>query len=312
LVSDSRRRLAGGSLDEGTHAVKDECNNVSAQAQICPDSVGTLIKTYRRRYTLGLLVIAVLCTLSFVVVEHLLSVQKSDGAVINVAGKQRMLSQRIALLTRERLALLESPEANIGPAEDLAALARLMTEDHLLLLDFPVTSDSSELIEMYYSEPVRLSSRVQAYAKAAKQIAQTTAMPIPSELLDQFSASNVLIILKDLDQEVQHYEALAFRHTRTLEQVELVLWVFVLIVLVVEAKVVFRPMASVLRGAYLQLVQKIEESEALRIEAQQAAVAKSHFLANMSHEIRTPMNGVLDEAATRQNDSFDETGINFS
>ena len=41
------------------------------------------------------------------------------------------------------------------------------------------------------------------------------------------------------------------------------------------------------------LREAIEEANAAKEAALDAAKAKSSFLANMSHEIRTPMNGVL-------------------
>ncbi len=40
-------------------------------------------------------------------------------------------------------------------------------------------------------------------------------------------------------------------------------------------------------------IQRVQESELARIQAESLALSKSMFLAQMSHEIRTPMNGVL-------------------
>ncbi len=42
-----------------------------------------------------------------------------------------------------------------------------------------------------------------------------------------------------------------------------------------------------------QNIQRVEEANLARIEAESIALSKSLFLAQMSHEIRTPMNGVL-------------------
>ena len=56
-----------------------------------------------------------------------------------------------------------------------------------------------------------------------------------------------------------------------------------------------------------EAMQQARERETnLRIEAEQATVAKSRFLATMSHEIRTPMNGVLGLGALLRTTKLDE------
>ena len=55
----------------------------------------------RIRYTLALLLIACLVTASVFTMRTLLNGQRLDAEIINIAGQQRMLSQRIALLVQK-------------------------------------------------------------------------------------------------------------------------------------------------------------------------------------------------------------------
>ena len=51
----------------------------------------------RARYILALTLVAVTVTGSTLILKYIFSAQANDANVINIAGQQRMLSQRIAL-----------------------------------------------------------------------------------------------------------------------------------------------------------------------------------------------------------------------
>jgi signal transduction histidine kinase/ligand-binding sensor domain-containing protein/DNA-binding response OmpR family regulator len=67
----------------------------------------------------------------------------------------------------------------------------------------------------------------------------------------------------------------------------------------------FRAIQKQKRQLEVKVAERTAETEAARIEAEEANRAKSTFLATMSHEIRTPMNGVIGMAAM-----LEETQLN--
>ena len=61
-------------------------------------STESLLTSFSQRYKIALLVIAILISCSFFIITFEQKKQESYAHVINVAGEQRMLSQRVALL----------------------------------------------------------------------------------------------------------------------------------------------------------------------------------------------------------------------
>ena len=55
-----------------------------------------IVKSIRKRYRWALVAIALLVSVSALLMQYFFSVQKYDAKIINIAGKQRMLSQKIA------------------------------------------------------------------------------------------------------------------------------------------------------------------------------------------------------------------------
>ena len=61
------------------------------------EKISTNIMTFRYLVALGLMVL--LSVISYYIIQKDISSTKTNAAVVNVSGRQRMLSQRIALKT---------------------------------------------------------------------------------------------------------------------------------------------------------------------------------------------------------------------
>lgn len=248
----------------------------------------------RSRYIVALALIAGLTIAAQVWLHSVIDSQQVDGNIINIAGRQRMLSQRIgklALLLDES-AHFHEPEVNMQAAQDLRKALDLWTTSHKGLLN-----GSAELkIPAEYPEHIRqnlqrLDPHHNAAVQAARQLLEHVDQPPPHDEELMHRITNKILdaeaqFLPLMHETVGLYEAENSIKLANLRNIQYFLGGFTFLILLIEAIFVFEPAARLIK-------RQIRDLEAKAEEARQATLAKDSFLANMSHEIRTPMTAIL-------------------
>ena len=250
-----------------------------------------LLKSIRRRYLVALTLIATLVTLFTILVQYSIKAQSADAQLINTAGKQRMLSQKIALHYHQI-----SAEKNATTLQklktELQSISHLFMENHLQLVNAKERPLSTELKAIYFQHPTEnLDRRVKKYSEAAVLFTQNVELTESQHALFQRAFTNTL--LTDLNSAVQQFESEALYRISLVGRLELALWALTILMLIFEVFAIFKPMESVIRRNMEKLVQKQNEAKSLQKKAESANEAKNAFLTTMSHELRTPLNGII-------------------
>lgn len=236
----------------------------------------------RLRYVLALFLVASLVTTTVFIVRGLFDEQRADAGVINTAGQQRMLSQRIALLVEK----IHSCQDTLGSSQlALDEALNQFHENHVTLTSLPTLPDS--VANIYFGES-QLDKRVRNYIEQATPV---ITQQCPNE--HRIDIEEASLILSQLNDVVDAFESSARNRVDKVSNIELYLWVATLVLLVMEAIVIFYPMERQIKDTIKKLVATKNEAEASALQARQASKAKSEFLSSMSHELRTPMNGLF-------------------
>ncbi len=242
-----------------------------------------IVKSIRKRYRWALIAIALLITLSALLMQYVFSVQKYDAKIINIAGKQRMLSQKIAWHSN---ALINETASNAQHLKSLAYSLGLFEQGHTFLLTKNEQGEAiylnAALVDLYYAAPDNLDAEVSSFIKQAKKLLtqQEQADPVV------FSVGEVEALLKKLDTAVSLFEQQAVTKVNWVANIELLCWFLTLALLLLELRFVFMPMER-------QVLQTLLEYQQQKEFAEQVSQNKEHFIARASHEFRTPLQGLI-------------------
>lgn len=243
-----------------------------------------IIANIRSRYRFALLAIAILSTAAALILQSFLSIQKNDAHTINIAGKQRMLSQKIAWHVNA-VSLRDDAQHRYSLEQTVNAFKK----GHDFLLQTNAAGEyvllGDELKDYYFLAPNNLAQQSERYITAATEVLQSDNMS-NREVPDVFNIKVVELFLKKLDHAVSLFEHQSNNKIIVLSNVELGVWLFTLFLLLVELKFIFKPMEKHIKTT-LDKYQKQKQ------HAESISQNKQRFIARAGHELRTPLQGLL-------------------
>ncbi len=201
-----------------------------------------------RRYLIALGFIAFLSCSAFIVTRNLISIQETNAAVINISGRQRMLSQKAVLLSCELVHSTNTASQQETQVQ-LLETANLIEKSHDSLINGNTAmnlpgSTSPEIRSIYFSEPYLLDQRVKNFTKALRALAKVHPSPGSEQHLQYILNEGKTNLLTAFDTAVSQYQKESEEEIAELKKVETAIVVLTLMVLVIEGLFVFRPMVK--------------------------------------------------------------------
>jgi PAS domain S-box-containing protein len=216
------------------------------------------IISFTKKYIFALSLIAIFSVLAYFNLSNLISEQANDGKIINLSGKQRMLSQKIALF------------AINYKTKKLKETVDMMEKSHNYLLQIKM---SEKMKNIYFSEPIMLDKKVKEYIKNARSFIERRDGKSLTYLL-----GNSQSILKDLDYAVSVYQKETELKTKHLQRNEFFILLLTLITLFFEAILIFRPANNTVIKRTKELNSQKEYSDMITQINTNAIIAVDHTL----------------------------------
>lgn len=267
------------------------------------------------RYALALTLIALGTLAGFVMTEGVIGQHERMLEVVNVSGRQRMLSQRTALLV-EQLKTAVDPAVRTGLAQQLAETTDMFEAAHRRLSGRAGPEEGPPLgpppNDLFHGGSDPLDPLVTGHIAALRRViaaASAGQPPDPAEA-DRITSQALGPLLERLEEMVALYQEEGEAGFHTLHQLGLAALLVTLLILAVEALAIFRPMTRQVRRQFTEILRMAEtieranatleqqvrertaELHAAKSAAEQAHRAKSRFLAHASHDLQQPLQAI--------------------
>jgi diguanylate cyclase (GGDEF)-like protein len=258
--------------------------------------VQALKSSFTKRYIIAISLIALLSSGAYYVLTLALKASDSTALVVNISGKQRMLSQRIASYSQQYYLRVYADgihsDSKTIRAKLLSAINEMEHANQALssghLKEGTEVKLSSEIYSLYYGETL-LKTRVEEYTERSRRLSNAQSQHEAMTLLGQIlELSDPL--LYDLNSAVLQYQKEGEANITAINNLELMVWLVTLMTLLLEVIFIFQPMANKIRELFQEVAwdhENLEQQISMRTMSLEHANLKLMQLA--SHD---PLTGL--------------------
>lgn len=260
-----------------------------------------------KRYIFAVSLIGLLSSGAFYTLSLALQQSDSTALLVNISGKQRMLTHKIASLSQE--CHYYSPvgehyhkETYERTCDNLRAAIKEMSSANILLSSGLVNGKklelSYEMRDLYFGND-DLKYRVEKYLKKASGLLHSKSDVHADEVLESLTvdADNLYY---DLNRAVELYQKEGEQKIETIKKFEIIAYAMTILVLLLEIIFIFQPMATKIRELFTDLEfnrKNLEhEVQARTLKLEQANMKLMHLAShdpltglknrlNMEHEL---------------------------
>ncbi len=264
-----------------------------------------------RLYIIALSGIAAIIILSQVVIQNFINKQQDDSRVINVAGRQRMLSQKISKVVSQIASITDYADYRVKQIELEEALTLWKNSHNGLLLGdeaLGLHGYNTKVVMAMFDEITPYYNHMVSNSEVVLKVLQKS--PLDKKvLLDAIAAilENEPKFLQIMDGIVFQYDKEAKAKVELVGKTELMLLIISLLIIVCELLFIFKPIANNVKITIDELVKS--EDDAVRMAAQ---ITKLYNELGKSYQDLEAVNLEPDQTSLFLKINVDGEIINFS
>lgn len=241
---------------------------VSSYTKIMSDNRAHLqkktLKEIKLRYLFAVSLIASLAICAFLLNQNLHRRMKEDFKTINLSGRQRMLSQRIALLAnRNEPQLLRETIAEFKRGQSFLLNSRFVNHDYPEIYQIYKNEDGLESLGNKYISMVQTGNKEEIFFISQNLLRHYDEATLATQMISETEFSDRLIL-------------------------ELTILFSTMILLCLEILFIFRPISKSVSSTFKQ-INEIEDKSF--INARLALIGQ--IASSISHEIKNPLSVIL-------------------